>query len=52
MANDFGINIAEREKVTKYQYFKNALMDEWQLKDISVIPAIVVATGMTDNLQS
>ena len=51
--NDFGINRAEREKVTKYQDLKNALKDEWELKEISVIPVIVGATGiMKDNLQS
>ena len=50
--NDFGINRAEREKVTKYQDLKNALKDEWQLKDIAVIPVIIGATGlMKDNLQ-
>ena len=51
--SDFGINRAEREKVTKYQDLKNALKDEWQLNDITVIPVIVGATGlMKDNLQS
>ena len=51
--NDFGINRAEREKVTKYQDLKNALKDEWELKEIAVIPVIVGATGiMKDNLQS
>ena len=50
--NDFGINRAEREKVTKYQDLKNALKDEWELKEIAVIPVIVGATGiMKDNLQ-
>ena len=28
--NDFGINRAEREKVTKYQDLKNALREEWE----------------------
>ena len=51
--NDFGINRAERDKVTKYQDLKNALRDEWDLQEISVIPVIVGATGlMKDNLQS
>ena len=51
--NDFGINRAERDKMTKYQDLKNALKDEWELTDISVIPVIVGATGlMKDNLQS
>ena len=52
--NDFGINRAERDKVTKYQDLKNALRDEWDLQEISVIPPVIVgATGlMKDNLQS
>ena len=50
--NDFGINRAKREKVTKYQDLKNALKDEWELKEIAVIPVIVGATGiMKDNLR-
>ena len=53
VANDFGINRAERDKVTKYQDLKHALKDEWDLQDIAVIPVIVGATGMMkDNLQS
>ena len=53
MPNDFGINRAERDKVTKYQDLKHALKDEWDLQDIAVIPVIVGATGMMkDNLQS
>ena len=51
--NDFGINRAEREKVTKYQDLKNAIREEWDLQDVSVVPVIVGATGlMKDNLQS
>ena len=50
--NDFGINRAEREKVTKYQDLKNALKETWNLKSIEVIPIIIGATGvMKDNLQ-
>ena len=50
--NDFGINRAEREKVTKYQDLKNALKESWDLKEIDVIPVIIGATGvMKDNLQ-
>ena len=50
--NDFGINRAEREKITKYQDLKNALNDEWELNNIEVIPIIIGATGlMKDNLQ-
>ena len=51
--NDFGINRAEREKVTKYLDLKNALRESWDLKEIDVIPVIVGATGvMKDNLQA
>ena len=39
--NDFGINRAEREKVTKY-----ALKEEWDLKQIDVIPVIIGAIGI------
>ena len=50
--NDFGINRAEREKVTKYQDLKNALRESWNLSSIEVIPVIVGATGvMKDSLQ-
>ena len=50
--NDFGINRAEREKITKYQDLKHALKDEWELEEIEVIPIIIGATGlMKDNLQ-
>ena len=43
----------EREKVTKYQDLKNALKDERELKEISVIPVSVGATGiMKDNPQT
>ena len=51
--NDFGINRAEREKITKYQDLKNALKDEWKLNEVAVITVIVSATCfMKDNLQS
>ena len=33
----FEITRAEHGKVTKYQDLKNALKDEWELKDISII---------------
>ena len=50
--NDFGINRAEREKVTKYQDLKNALREEWELESIEIIPVIIGATGLIkDNLQ-
>ena len=39
--------------MTKHQDLKNALKDEWELNEISVIPVIVGATRiMKDNLQS
>ena len=50
--NDYGINRAEREKITKYQDLKHALKEEWDLEEIEVIPIIIGATGlMKDNLQ-
>ena len=50
--NDFGINRAEREKVTKYQDLKFALKEEWDLKQIDIIPVIIGATGlMKDSLE-
>ena len=50
--NNFAINRAEREKITKYQDLKHALKDEWDLQEIEVIPIIIGATGlMKDNLQ-
>ena len=53
MTNDYGLNRAEREKVTKYQHLKNDLRDTWSLKNIEVIPVVVSATGlMKNNLQS
>ena len=42
--NDFGINRAEREKVTKYQDLENAIKEVWDLKAIEVIPVIIGAT--------
>lgn len=36
----FGINRAEREKVTKYHDLKNALRESWDLKEIDVIPVV------------
>ena len=44
--NDFGLNRAEREKITKYQDLKNDLRRTWQLKEADVIPVVVGATGM------
>ena len=44
--NDFGINRAEREKITKYQELKNDLRTTWSLKDICIIPIVIGATGL------
>ena len=50
--NDYGLNRAERDKITKYQDLKHALKDDWKLKEIEVIPVIIGATGvMKDSLQ-
>ena len=50
--NDYGLNRAEREKITKYQDLKNALKEEWELKSIEITPIIIGATGLCkDNLQ-
>ena len=52
MPNDYGINRAEREKISKYQDLKHALKEEWELEEIEVIPVIIGTTGlMKDNLQ-
>ena len=55
MPNDYGLNLAEREKEkknTKYQDLKNDLRT-WGLKEIELIPVIVGATGLVKkNLQS
>ena len=44
--NDFGLNRAERVKITKYQDLKNALRTTWSLKEIDIIPVVVGATGL------
>lgn len=44
--NNFGINRAEREKVTKYQFLKVVLKEEWNLKQIDIIPVNIGATGL------
>ena len=50
--NDYGLNRAEREKVTKYQDLKNDLNKTWDLRSIEVLPVVVGATGlMKTNLQ-
>ena len=51
--NDFGLNRAERGKITKYQDLKNDLRRTWSLKDIDIIPVVVGATGLvTKNLKN
>ena len=44
--NDFGLNRAERQKITKYQDLKNDLKSTWALKEIEIIPVVVGATGL------
>ena len=44
--NDYGLNRAEREKITKYQELKNDLRTTWSLKEIEIIPVVVGATGL------
>ena len=44
--NDFGLNRAERHKITKYQDLKNDLKSTWALKEIVIIPVVVGATGV------
>ena len=51
--NDFGLNRAERGKITKYQDLKNDLRTTWRLKEIDIIPVVIGATGlMKKNLKS
>ena len=53
MPNDYGLNRAEREKLTKYEDLKNDLRVTWSLNEIDVIPVVVGATGlMKTNLKS
>ena len=44
--NDYGLNRAERTKITKYQDLKNDLKRTWSLKEINIIPVVVGATGL------
>ena len=44
--DDYGLNRAEREKITKYQDLKNDLKTNWSLKEINIIPAVIGATGL------
>ena len=44
--NDSGLNRAEREKVTKYQGLMYDMKRNWNLREISIIPVIIGATGL------
>ena len=51
--NDYGLNRAEREKITKYQDLKYDLKRTWALKEIDIIPVVIGATGlMKGNLKN
>ena len=42
----FQMTRAKQEKITKYQDLKNDLKQTWSLKEISIIPVVVGATGL------
>ena len=44
--SDYGLNRAEREKISKYQALKDDLRSTWNLRNAEVIPVIVGATGL------
>ena len=44
--SDYGLNRAERDKISKYQALKNDLRSTWNLRSAEVIPVIVGATGL------
>ena len=44
--NDYGLNVSERKKISKYQDLKNDLRNTWELDDIEIIPIIIGATGL------
>merc|ERR1712035_96113 len=44
--NDGGLNRAEREKKTKYQSLMYDMKRNWNLREISIIPVIIGATGL------
>ena len=46
MPHDYGLNTAERKKISKYQDLKNDLRDTWELIDIEILPVVVGATGL------
>ncbi|XP_068206444.1 uncharacterized protein [Palaemon carinicauda] len=41
LPTDFGLNRAERQKITKYQELKNNLKNTWELKEIGIISVVV-----------
>ena len=43
---DSGLNRAEREKRTKYQSLMYDMKRNWNLRDISIVPVIIGATGL------
>ena len=45
--NDYGLNTAERKKITKYQDLKNDLRTTWELDDIEILPVVIGATSRT-----
>ena len=44
--NDYGLNTAERKKITKYQDLKNDLRTTWELDDIEILPLVIGVTGL------
>ena len=44
--NDYGLNVAERKKVTKYQDLKNDLRNTWELDEIEILPVVIGVTGL------
>ena len=44
--NDFGLTVAERTKLNKYQDLKNDLRTTWELDSIEIIPVVIGATGL------
>ena len=44
--NDYGLNAAERKKVTKYQDLKNDLRNTWELDEIEILPVVIGVTGL------
>ena len=44
--SDYGLNTAERKKISKYKDLKNDLRTTWELDDIEILPVVVGATGL------